>query len=204
MKAKLDLIANKRFKKDVLELNEKQQEEVLKIYEKKVQRTSKPSKKVEADGTLHEDVRKERQKIHTRKAAPKITIAIVFVAAIIAGVFVLGNDEISLPGISLPDITGCQTLDSEIINPGPNQDEIYLKLCKEYITVSGDLHKNTKVMMELRNPDGNYFRPMTFVDKIDWKIPTETVEKERGTWKIKITVNGKYTGNVLDIHIVKP
>ena len=147
---------------------------------------------------------KEHRKRQTRKAAPKKAIAIVFVAAIIAGVFVLGNGDISLPDISLPDITGCKTLDSEIINPGPNQDEIYLKLCDGYITVSEDLHKNTKVMMELRNPDGNYFRPVTFVDKIDWKIPTETVEKDLGTWKIKITVNGKYTGNVFDFDIVKP
>ena len=152
--------------------------------------------------------RKERQKIPARKAAPKKAIAIVFVAVIIAAVFVLGNGEISLPNISLPNISlpdiigSCKVIDSVIINPGQNQESVIdLILCKEkceeMIVVSGDLHKNTRVMMELRNPDGNYFRPMTFLDKIDWKIQKETYKNDFGEWKIKITVNGKYHGNVL-------
>ena len=157
--------------------------------------------------------RKERQKIPARKAAPKKAIAIVFVAVIIAAVFVLGNGEISLPNISLPNISlpnislpdiigSCKVIDSVIINPGQNQESVIdLILCKEkceeMIVVSGDLHKNTRVMMELRNPDGNYFRPMTFLDKIDWKIQKETYKNDSGEWKIKITVNGKYHGNVL-------
>ena len=58
-------------------------------------------------------------------------------------------------------------------------------------------------MMELRNPDGNYFRPMVFVDKIDWKIQKETYENDFGWWKIKITVNGKYDGDVLAFPVGK-
>ena len=209
LKAKLDLIANKRFKKDVLELNEKQQEEVLKIHGKKVQRTRKPRKKVEADGTLHEDIRKERQKIRTRKAAKVAAKAVIVCVVAIATVFVLGNGEISLPNISLPDIIGsCKVIDSVTINPGQNQESVIdLILCKEkgeeLVVVSGDLHKNTKVMMELRKPDGSYFRPMTFVDKIGWKIQKETYENDFGEWKIKITVNGKYHGNVLAFPVGK-
>ena len=153
--------------------------------------------------------RKERQKIPARKAAPKKAIAIVCVAAVIAAVFVLGNGEISLPNISLPDIIGsCKVIDSVTINPGQNQESVIdLILCKEkgeeLVVVSGDLHKNTKVMMELRNPDGNYFRPMVFVDKIDWKIQKETYKNDSGEWKIKITVNGKYHGNVLAFTVGK-
>ena len=113
--------------------------------------------------------------------------------------------DISLPDISLPDISGCKTLDSVIITGYNNkQDKIYLKLCGEYITVSGDLHKNTIVKLQLRNPDGNSFVAQTesFRDKIDYKIPTETVEKDRGTWKILIYVNGKYLENrSLDIPV---
>lgn len=151
--------------------------------------------------------RKKSRRAKSRRLAPKI--AIVCVAAIIAAVFVLGNGEISLPNISLPDIIGsCKVIDSVIINPGQNQESVIdLILCKEkgeeLVVVSGDLHKNTKVMMELRNPDGNYFRPMVFVDKIDWKIQKETYENDFGEWKIKITVNGKYDGKVLAFPVGK-
>ena len=150
--------------------------------------------------------RKKSRRAKSRRLAPKIAISCV--AVIIAAVFVLGNGEISLPNISLPnislsDITGCPTLNSQIINPGPNQVKIYLKLCKEYISVSGDLHKNTNVMLKLYNPDHKTYPTWTatFKDKINWKIPTEVVEKDRGTWKIVITVNGKYHGNVLEIPV---
>ena len=155
--------------------------------------------------------RKKSRRAKSRRLAPKIAISCV--AVIIAAVFVLGNGEISLPNISLPnislsDITGCKTIDSEIINPGPNQDKISLKLCEEYITVSGDLHKNTLVTLKLHNPDGKSFptwKSAPFEDKIDWEIPREMVEKDRGTWKITLYVNGKYMQNQsLDIVVVKP
>ena len=143
----------------------------------------------------------ESEKTPQKRTKPMI--AVVCAAVIIAAVLVLGNGEISLPNISLPDIIGsCKVIDSVIINPGQNQESVIdLILCKEkgeeLVVVSGDLHKNTKVMMELRKPDGNYFLPMTFVDKIDWKIQKETYENDFGEWKIKITVNGKYHDNVL-------
>ena len=151
--------------------------------------------------------RKKSRRAKSRRLAPKIAISCV--AVIIAAVFVLGNGEISLPNISLPDIIGsCKVIDSVIINPGQNQESVIdLILCKEkgeeLVVVSGDLHKNTKVMMELRNPDGNYFRPMVFVDKIDWKIQKDTYKNDSGEWKIKITVNGKYHGNVLAFTVGK-
>ena len=143
----------------------------------------------------------ESEKTPQKRTKPMI--AVVCAAVIIAAVLVLGNGEISLPNISLSDIIGsCKLIDSVIINPGQNQESVIdLILCKEkgeeLVVVSGDLHKNTKVMMELRKPDGNYFLPMTFVDKIAWKIQKETYENDFGEWKIKITVNGKYHGNVL-------
>ena len=143
----------------------------------------------------------ESEKTPQKRTKPMI--AVVCAAVIIAAVFVLGNGEISLPNISLSDIIGsCKLIDSVIINPGQNQESVIdLILCKEkgeeLVVVSGDLHKNTKVMMELRKPDGNYFLPMTFVDKIDWKIQKETYENDFGEWEIKITVNGKDHGNVL-------
>ena len=153
--------------------------------------------------------KKEGQIAQGERRRKHIKLAISCVAVIIAAVFLLGNGEISLPDISLPDITGsCKVIDSVTINPGQNQESVIdLILCKEkgeeLVVVSGDLHKNTKVMMELRNPDGNYFRPMTFVDKIDWKIQKETYENDFGEWKIKITVNGKYVGNVLAFPVGK-
>ena len=145
----------------------------------------------------------EQESEKTPQKRTKPMIAVVCAAVIIAAVLVLGNGEISLPNISLPDIIGsCKVIDSVIINPGQNQESVIdLILCKEkgeeLVVVSGDLHKNTKVMMELRKPDGNYFLPMTFVDKIDWKIQKETYENDFGEWEIKITVNGEYHGNVL-------
>ena len=156
--------------------------------------------------------RKKSRRAKSRRLAPKIAISCV--AVIIAAVFVLGNGEISLPNISLPNISlpdiigSCKVIDSVIINPGQNQESVIdLILCKEkgeeLVVVSGDLHKNTKVMMELRKPDGNYFRPMTFLDKIDWKIQKETYKNDSGEWKIKITVNGKYHGNVLAFTVGK-
>ena len=153
--------------------------------------------------------KEKRQKIQTRKAAPKKAIAIVFVAVIIAAVFVLGNGEISLPNISLPDIIGsCKVIDSVTINPGQNQESVIdLILCKEkdeeLVVVSGDLHKNTKVMIELRKPDGNYFLPQTYVDDFDYQIPKKTYENNFGEWKIKITVNGKYDDDVLAFSVGK-
>ena len=58
-------------------------------------------------------------------------------------------------------------------------------------------------MMELRKPNGIKFQPITFLDKIDWKIQKETYENDFGEWKIKITVNGKYDGKVLAFTVVK-
>ena len=153
--------------------------------------------------------KEKRQKIQTRKAAPKKAIAIVCVVVIIAAVFVLGDGEISLPNISLPDIIGsCKVIDSVIINPGQNQESVIdLILCKEkdeeLVVVSGDLHKNTKVMIELRKPDGNYFLPQPYVDDFDYQIPKKTYENNFGEWKIKITVNGKYDGKVLAFPVGK-
>ena len=149
----------------------------------------------------------ESEKTPQKRTKPMI--AVVCAAVIIAAVLVLGNGEISLPNISLSDIIGsCKLIDSVIINPGQNQESVIdLILCKEkgeeLVVVSGDLHKNTKVMMELRKPDGIKFPPMTFLDKIDWKIQKETYKNNSGEWKIKITVNGKYHGNVLAFTVGK-
>ena len=153
--------------------------------------------------------KEKRQKIQTRKAAPKKAIAIVCVVVIIAAVFVLGDGEISLPNISLSDIIeSCKVIDSVTINPGQDQESVIdLILCKEkdeeLVVVSGDLHKNTKVMIELRKPDGNYFLPQTYVDDFDYQIPKKTYENNFGEWKIKITVNGKYDDDVLAFSVGK-
>ena len=209
LKAKLDLIANKRFKKDVLELNEKQQEEVLKIHGKKVQRTRKPRKKVEADGTLHEDIRKERQKIRTRKAAKVAAKAVIVCVVAIAAVFVLGNGEISLPDMpvllpdlleSIPNLTqSCEVYDSIRITSGTSQGKISLMSCtiknKEMLTVSGELSQSSQINLTLLNPDMKKIQDVTFVKKeFSHTIGEELYSKDDGKWRINVIVGGKLQG----------
>ena len=155
--------------------------------------------------------RKERQKIPTRKAAPKKAIAIVFVAVIIAAVFVLGNGEISLPDISFPDITGsCETIQALRITSEATQGKISLQLCKEMgkdvLTVSGELDKSAQVNLTLFNPDIIKIEPdYTFVSKkFSRVIEQDVYENDYGKWRIKITINGEYRGDVLYFDIVKP
>ena len=145
----------------------------------------------------------------SRRLAPKI--AIVFVAVIIAAVFVLGNGEISLPDISFPDITGsCETIQALRITSEATQGKISLQLCKEMgkdvLTVSGELHKSAQVNLTLFNPDLKKIEPdYTFVSKkFSRVIEQDVYENDYGKWRIKITINGEYRGDVLYFDIVKP
>ena len=180
--------------------------EALAIEDSKiVENISKISKEEDKSDSSEEEVREVREcggcvdtsSSPTVSKYVKLAIPTVCVAMII-GLLALGNGVNPFDDIteSVPSVIGpCEVDKSILVTSGTTQGKIYLKECKEVLTVSGNFNESAQVNLTLVSPDMKKTDLGTSVKKeFSTTIDKELYDKQAGIWSIRITVNGDPQG----------